>query len=156
MTDALKIGIAGLGTVGSALFQIVRSRHNLLADICGREIVISAVCARDRNRDRGINLDTVSWYDDPVVMAREADIDVLVELIGGEGDPAHAAAMAALQAGRHVVTANKAMLARHGVELARLAEANGVLLNFEAAVAGGIPVIKAMRESLTGNAVTRI
>lgn len=156
MTDALKIGIAGLGTVGAALFRIVTSRHNLLADICGREIVITAVCARDRSRDRGINLENVAWFDDPVAMARDADIDVLVELVGGEGDPALAAATAALTAGRHVVTANKAMLARHGVELARLAEANGVLLNFEAAVAGGIPVIKAMRESLTGNAVTRI
>jgi homoserine dehydrogenase len=131
-------------------------RHNLLADICGREITITAVCARDRSRDRGLDLDGVAWFDDPVAMARDADIDVLVELIGGEGDPAYAAATAALTAGRHVVTANKAMLARHGVELARLAESNGVLLNFEAAVAGGIPVIKAMRESLTGNAVTRI
>ena len=156
MTDALKIGIAGLGTVGAALFQIITSRHNLLADICGREIVVTAVCARDRSRDRGLNLDGVVWFDDPVVMAQEADIDVFVELIGGEGDPALASATAALSAGRHFVTANKAMLARHGVQLARLAEANGVLLNFEAAVAGGIPVIKAMRESLTGNAVTRI
>ncbi|WP_339760565.1 homoserine dehydrogenase [uncultured Hoeflea sp.] len=156
MTDALKIGIAGLGTVGAALFQIVSNRHNLLADICGREIVVTAVCARDRSRDRGLNLDGVAWFDDPVVMAREADIDVFVELIGGEGDPALASATAALTAGRHFVTANKAMLARHGVQLARLAEANGVLLNFEAAVAGGIPVIKAMRESLTGNSVTRI
>jgi len=156
MTDALKIGIAGLGTVGAALFQILKSRHNLLADICGREIVITAVCARDRSRDRGLNLDGVVWFDDPVVMAREADIDVFVELIGGEGDPALASATAALTAGRHFVTANKAMLAQHGVQLAKLAEANGVLLNFEAAVAGGIPVIKAMRESLTGNAVTRI
>jgi homoserine dehydrogenase len=92
----------------------------------------------------------------PVVMAREADIDVFVELVGGDGDPAYAAALAALGRGRHLVTANKAMLARHGVELARLAESNGVLLNFEAAVAGGIPVIKVMRESLTGNSIQRI
>ncbi|OCW58844.1 homoserine dehydrogenase [Hoeflea olei] len=156
MTDALKIGIAGLGTVGSALFRAITTRHNMLADICGREIVITAVSARSRNRDRGFSLDGVNWYDDPVAMAREADIDVFVELMGGEGDPALAAATAALAAGRHVVTANKAMLARHGVELAKLAESNGVLLNFEAAVAGGIPVIKAMRESLTGNSVQRI
>jgi homoserine dehydrogenase len=127
-----------------------------LADICGREIVVTAVSARDRSRDRGLDLDGVTWFDDPVVMARDADIDVYVELIGGDGDPAHAAAMAALERGRHVVTANKALLAKHGVELARMAEHNGVLLNFEAAVAGGIPVIKAMRESLTGNSIQRI
>ena len=78
MTDALKIGIAGLDTVGTALFRIVTSRHNLLADICGREIVITAVCARDRSRDRGINLENVAWFDDPVAMARDADIDFLV------------------------------------------------------------------------------
>jgi homoserine dehydrogenase len=156
MTDALKIGIAGLGTVGAALFRAIAARHNLLADICGREIVVTAVSARDRSRDRGLDLDGVTWFDDPVVMARDADVDVYVELIGGDGDPAHAAAMAALERGRHVVTANKALLAKHGVELARMAEHNGVLLNFEAAVAGGIPVIKAMRESLTGNSIQRI
>lgn len=156
MTDALKIGIAGLGTVGGALFRAITTRHNLLADICGREIRITAVSARDRSRDRGIDLDSVTWFDDPVAMAREADIDVYVELIGGDADPAHAAVLAALGRGRHVVTANKALLAKHGVALARLAEDNGVLLNFEAAVAGGIPVIKAMRESLTGNSIQRI
>jgi homoserine dehydrogenase len=156
MTDALKIGIAGLGTVGAALFRAISTRHNSLAEICGREIIVTAVSARGRSRDRGLDLDAVTWFDDPVTMAREADIDVFVELIGGDGDPAHAAALAALSRGRHVVTANKAMLAKHGVELARLAESNGVLLNFEAAVAGGIPVIKAMRESLTGNSIQRI
>ncbi|WP_420409499.1 homoserine dehydrogenase [Hoeflea sp.] len=156
MTDALKIGIAGLGTVGAALFRAITARHNSLTDICGREIVITAVSARDRTRDRGLDLAGTAWFDDPVEMAREADIDVYVELIGGEGDPAYAAAKAALGRGRHFVTANKAMLARHGVELAQLAETNGVLLNFEAAVAGGIPVIKAMRESLTGNAIQRV
>jgi homoserine dehydrogenase len=156
MTDALKIGIAGLGTVGAALFRAISTRHNSLAEICGREIIVTAVSARDRSRDRGLDLDAVAWFDDPVAMAREADIDVFVELIGGDGDPAYASALAALGGGRHVVTANKAMLAKHGVELARLAESNGVLLNFEAAVAGGIPVIKAMRESLTGNSIQRI
>ncbi|MEQ8479019.1 MAG: homoserine dehydrogenase [Hoeflea sp.] len=156
MTDALKIGIAGLGTVGAALFRAITTRHNSLTDICGREIIITAVSARDRTRDRGLDLSGTAWFDDPVEMAREADIDVYVELIGGEGDPAYSAAREALGRGRHFVTANKAMLARHGVELAMLAENNGVLLNFEAAVAGGIPVIKAMRESLTGNAIQRV
>ena len=156
MSETLKVGIAGLGTVGAALVGVLLSRSALLADACGREIAITAVSARDRERNRGIDLRSMRWFDDPVAMANEADIDVLVELIGGDEGPARAAVEAALQRGLHVVTANKALLARHGVALARLAEEKGVLLNFEAAVAGGIPVIKAMRESLTGNRVNRL
>jgi homoserine dehydrogenase len=155
MENALRIGIAGLGTVGSALVKVLRERHDALAEICGRPIEIAAVAARDRTRERGIDLSGIEWYGDPVAMAA-ADIDVFVELMGGEGDPAAAAVETALSHGRHVVTANKALLARHGVGLARIAEEKGVLLNFEAAVAGGIPVIKAMRESLTGNRVNRV
>ncbi|WP_243463523.1 homoserine dehydrogenase, partial [Brucella suis] len=109
-----------------------------------------------RNRDRGIDLSGIAWFDDPVELAKSAEIDLFIELIGGEDGPAKASVEAALRAGRHVVTANKALLARHGVALARIAEEKGVLLNFEAAVAGGIPVIKAMRESLTGNTVSRV
>lgn len=156
MAEALKIGIAGLGTVGSALTGVLISRHALLADACGREIVITAVSARDRERNRGIDLRAMTWFDDPVELARSADIDVFVELIGGEDGVAKASVEAALARGIHVVTANKALLARHGVALAKLAEEKGVLLNFEAAVAGGIPIIKAMRESLTGNRVSRV
>ncbi len=156
MTDALRIGIAGLGTVGAALFRAITTRHSLLADICGRDIRIVAISARDRGRDRGIDLSGMTWFDDPVALARTADIDVLVELMGGEGDPALATVTAALERGVHVATANKALLARHGVALARIAEDKGVLLNFEAAVAGGIPVIKALRESLTGNSISRV
>ncbi len=156
MADALRVGIAGLGTVGAALARILIERHNRLADICGRPIDVVAVSARDRDKDRDIDLTSMTFYSDAVELAAEADIDVFVELIGGDGDPALAAVRAALQAQRHVVTANKALLARHGVELATIAEANGVLLNFEAAVAGGIPVIKAMRESLTGNGISRV
>lgn len=156
MEDALKIGIAGLGTVGSALVSVLLSRHALLTDSCGREIAIVAVSARDREKNRGIDLRAMEWFDDPVLMAKEADIDVFVELIGGEDGPALESVKTALGRGLHVVTANKALLARYGVELARMAEEKGVLLNFEAAVAGGIPVIKAMRESLTGNRVSRL
>src|SRR5690606_24730190 len=123
---------------------------------CGREIVPVAVCARDRNRDRGIDLGNAHWFDDPVELARSPGIDVFVELMGGEGDPALSSVRAALESGRHVVTANKALLARHGLELAAIAEKNGVLLNYEAAVAGGIPVIKTMREALAGNTVSRV
>lgn len=156
MADALKIGIAGLGTVGVSLARILKSRHNKLADICGRPVEIVAVSARDPNKDRGVDLSGATFYADPVALAREADIDVFVELMGGEGDPALSAVREALSRGCHAVTANKALLARHGVDLARIAEDKGVLLNFEAAVAGGIPVIKAMRESLTGNGITRV
>ena len=156
MSETLKVGIAGLGTVGAALVGVLFSRSALLADACGREIVVTAVSARDRERNRGIDLRSMRWFNDPVAMANEADIDVFVELIGGDEGPARAAVEAALGRGLHVVTANKALLAKHGVALARLAEEKGVLLNFEAAVAGGIPVIKAMRESLTGNRVTRL
>ena len=156
MANALKIGIAGLGTVGASLAQILISRHNRLADICGRPIEIVAVSARDAAKDRGVDLSAVQFFADPVDMAENADIDVFVELMGGEGDPALSSVRAALARGCHAVTANKALLARHGVELAGIAEEKGVLLNFEAAVAGGIPVIKAMRESLTGNSISRV
>ncbi len=156
MADALKIGIAGLGTVGASLANILQQRGDRLTVACGRAIKVVAISARERCRDRGFDTQSMVWYDDPVTMAREAEIDVFVELMGGEGDPAAAAVRAALGRGLHVVTANKALLARHGVELAGLAEKKGALLNFEAAVAGGIPVIKALRESLTGNIVSRI
>ncbi|MEI2301012.1 homoserine dehydrogenase [Ensifer sp. MJa1] len=156
MADALKIGIAGLGTVGASLVRILRDRHEMLATTCGRAIEITAVTARDRNRDRGVDLSTVNWFDDAVSLARDADIDVFVELVGGSGDPAYSAVKAALERGIHVVTANKALLAAHGIELAKIAEERGALLNYEAAVAGGIPVIKALRESMTGNTISRV
>lgn len=156
MADALKIGIAGLGTVGASLVRVLQTRAGMLAVACGRPIIITAVSARDRSRDRGIDISAMQWFDDAVEMAKSADIEVFVELIGGSGDPAYAAVEAALSRGLHVVTANKALLARHGVELATIAEDKGAILNFEAAVAGGIPVIKALRESLTGNTVSRV
>ncbi|MFQ0813179.1 homoserine dehydrogenase [Brucella anthropi] len=156
MSDALRIGVAGLGTVGASVLRILRDKSEMLTRQCGKPVMVTAVSARDRNRDRGVDLSGIAWFDDPVELAKTADIDVFVELIGGEDGPAKASVEAALRAGRHVVTANKALLARHGVALARIAEDKGVLLNFEAAVAGGIPVIKAMRESLTGNTVSRV
>lgn len=156
MSDALRIGVAGLGTVGASVLRILRDKSEMLTRQCGKPVTITAVSARDRNRDRGVDLNGIDWFDDPVELAKTADIDVYVELIGGDDGPAKASVEAALRAGRHVVTANKALLARHGVALAKIAEDKGVLLNFEAAVAGGIPVIKAMRESLTGNTVSRV
>lgn len=156
MSDALKIGIAGLGTVGASLVRILQERHEALATTCGRAIEITAVTARDRNRDRGVDLSAMQWHDDALSLAQTADIDVFVELMGGAGEPAYSAVKAALSRGLHVVTANKALLAAHGIELAGLAEEHGALLNYEAAVAGGIPVIKALRESLTGNTISRV
>ncbi len=156
MADALKIGIAGLGTVGASLVRILQQRRNELAVSCGRSIDVVAVSARDRSRDRGFDMSGMMWFDNPVAMAENAGIDVFVELMGGAEGAASDAVKAALNRGLHVVTANKALLARDGVNLAALAEDKGVLLNYEAAVAGGIPVIKALRESLTGNTVSRV
>ena len=156
MADALKIGIAGLGTVGAALVRIIQSRSKELAVTCGRPVTIVAVSARDSTKDRGIDLEGIEWFSGPVDLAHKADIDVFVELMGGAEGAANASVRAALARGLHVVTANKALLAYHGVELAEIAEEKGALLNFEAAVAGGIPVIKALRESLTGNTISRV
>jgi homoserine dehydrogenase len=158
MTAPLKVGIAGLGTVGLSVVRVLRDHADVLERQCGRKIELRAVSARNKMRDRGIDLYGVDWFDDPVELATRSDIDVFVELIGGGGgnSPAYAAVKAALNAGRHVVTANKALLAGFGVELATIAEEKGLMLNFEAAVAGGIPVIKAMRESLAGNTISRV
>ncbi len=156
MANALKIGVAGLGTVGASLVRILQTRADALAVACGRPITVTAVSARDASKDRGIEMDGIAWYADPVEMAKEADIEVFVELVGGSEGAAEDSVRAALGRGLHVVTANKALLSRHGVELAKLAEEKGRLLNYEAAVAGGIPVIKTLRESLTGNSFSRI
>jgi homoserine dehydrogenase len=122
----------------------------------GRQLVVAGVNARTRTKKRAASIEAFPWFADPVQLARDASIDVFVELIGGDEGPARQAVEAALAAGKHVVTANKALLARHGVQLAKLAESQGVSLNFEAAVAGGIPVIKALRESLASNQIRRV
>ena len=152
----LRIGVAGLGTVGASVVRIVRERNDELAMRTGAAFQIVAVSARSRTKDRGIDLASVDWFDDAVALAREAKIDVYVELIGGEDGPAKASVEAALQRGVHVVTANKALLAAHGTELARLAEANDAALLFEAAVAGGIPAIKTLREGLRANRIDSV
>ena len=155
-SQPLRIGIAGLGTVGASTLRILRRQENALAARCGRTIRVTAVSARDRNRDRGIDLGGLAWFDDPVELAKSDEIDCFVELIGGSDGPAKAAVEVALSAGKHVVTANKALLAAHGVALADLAESQGVALAFEASSAGGIPVVKTLREALAGNNVSRI
>jgi homoserine dehydrogenase len=156
MTNALRIGLAGLGNVGVGVLDIVKKHGSLLSDRAGMPIKVTGVAARNKTKDRGHDLSGINWFDDPVALARSLDIDVFVELMGGEGDPAKSAVEAAIASGKHVITANKALLAHHGAALARAAEAKGVALNFEASVAGGIPIIKALREGLIGNRVTKL
>ncbi|PPD31203.1 MAG: homoserine dehydrogenase [Hyphomicrobium sp.] len=156
MKVPLQLGIAGLGTVGVGLLQFLEMHGGRIAEATGREVRVAGVSARSRRTARGVAIDGYAWFDDPVKLATDPSIDVFVELIGGDEGVPRLAVEAALHAGKHVVTANKALLARHGVELARLAEKQGVALNFEAAVAGGIPVIKALREALVANEVRRV
>ena len=156
MSDPLRLGIAGLGTVGVGVIRIIRKQAVLLEARTGRRITISAVSARSKDKDRGVSLSDYAWEDDPVALATRDDVDLFVELMGGEDGPAKNATEAALKAGKDVVTANKAMLAIHGQSLAELAEAANRAIRYEAAVAGGIPVIKALMEGLAGNQITRV
>jgi homoserine dehydrogenase len=152
----LRVGIAGLGTVGGGVVKLLREGSDTLARRAGRSIEVVAVSARDRSRDRGIKLGGLAWYDDAAGLAQDPNVDVVVELIGGAEGPAAALVEAALAAGKPVVTANKALLARHGAALGRLARERGAALLFEASVAGGIPVVKALREGLAANRFTRV
>jgi homoserine dehydrogenase len=156
MAEPLKVGLAGLGTVGSAVIKLLDEGRDKLIARCGRSIEVVALTARSRGKKRNFDAKKFRWVADPVALARDPDIDVLVEVIGGEGDPAKRAVETALNAGKPVVTANKALLARHGQKLATLAERHGVALNFEASVAGGIPIVKTLREGLNGASFTRI
>jgi len=156
VTSPFRVGIAGLGTVGASVLTILARQDEGLARRCGRPIHVTAVSARDRDKDRGFDLSAKAWFDDPVALAKSADIDCFVELIGGDSGLAEEAVSAALLAGKPVVTANKALLARHGHALTQLAEEKGVALAFEAAVAGGIPVVKILREALPGNTISRL
>ncbi|MQQ08887.1 homoserine dehydrogenase [Epibacterium sp. SM1979] len=156
MTKPLRLGIAGLGTVGIGVVKIIRRQAAMLEARTGRPIVITAVSARDASKDRGVPLSDYAWETDPVALAKRDDVDVLVELMGGHEGAAKDAVEAALTSGKDVVTANKALLAIHGQELAECAEANGRVIRFEAGVAGGIPVIKSLTEGLAGNEITRV
>src|SRR5262249_32081951 len=156
MVAPLKVGLAGLGTVGASVVRMIERQREALEARCGRPIEVVAVTARSREKLRSVDLGRFCWAADPVALARDPAIDVFVEVIGGESDPAKHAVEAALSAGKSVVTANKALLARHGMALAELAEQRHVALNFEAAVAGGIPIVKTLREGLVGNSLARI
>jgi len=152
----MKLGLAGVGTVGSGLLRLLEARKDSLTARAGRPIELVAVSALDRRKNRDVDISRFRFVQDPVALAKDPGIDVFVELIGGEGGVAKEAVEAALSSGKHVVTANKALLAHHGPSLAALAEKNGVALNFEGAVAGGIPVVKVIRESLQGNDISRV
>ena len=156
MNKTLRVGIAGLGTVGMGVIELLARNGAAIAARTGQTIRVTAVSARDRGKPRGADLSGFAWFDDPVALAQSPDIDVFVELIGGEEGPARASVEAALAAGKNVVTANKALLARHGMALALLAEHNDATLAYEASVAGAIPVVKVLREGLAGNEVSRI
>lgn len=155
MSTPLRVGIAGLGTVGAGVVKAIRTNGDLLTKRCGRPIEIAAVSARDRAKDRGVSIDGLTWHDDPLALASDADVDVVVELIGGEAGVAKQLAEDSFDGGKAFVTANKALIALHGVDLSARANAAGLALRFEAAVAGGIPVIKGISEGLAGNRLSR-
>jgi homoserine dehydrogenase len=156
MTKPLAIGVAGLGTVGAGVLTLLRDNAATVAARAGRPIAVTAVSSRDRSKDRGVSLTGLRWYEDAPALASDPNVDVVVETIGGTEGPAADLVRAALAAGKPVVTANKALLAVHGAEIARLAEQKNVALMFEAAVAGGIPAIKAVREGLAANDLSRV
>jgi|TARA_A100001391_G_scaffold129826_2_gene89014 homoserine dehydrogenase len=154
--NVVKIGVAGLGTVGAGTVKLLSEHRDNLTDRSGSPMIVTAVSARDRTRDRGFSTEGITWYEDARDLATDKNVDVVVEAIGGSDGIAYDVCKAALENGKHVVTANKALIALHGVELARIADANNVTIAYEAAVAGGIPVIKALREGLAGNVISRV
>ena len=156
MSDALRVGLAGLGTVGAGVVRLLDANTALIARRAGRSITVVAVAARDRSRDRGFDVSRFGWEDDTAALAARDDVDAVVELIGGSDGPALLLAERSIAAGKAFVTANKAMIAHHGLALAEAAERAGVALKYEAAVAGGVPVIKGVREGAAANLLTEV
>ncbi|MBV9979777.1 homoserine dehydrogenase [Bradyrhizobium sp.] len=156
MVAALKVGIAGLGTVGAEVVRLIETQARTLSARCGRNVRVTAVTARSKAKKRDLELADVAWAKTPLELAVDPEVDCFVELMGGAGEPALSAVEAALKAGKSVVTANKALLAKHGVRLAKLAEQKGGALNFEAAVGAAIPVVKTLREGLAATAIDRV
>ena len=156
MAEPLKIALAGLGTVGVGVIRLIEANAALIARRAGRPLQVTVVSARDRSKPRGVDLSRYAWEDDMVILGERDDVDVVVEMVGGADGPALALARTTIEAGKGLVTANKAMIAHHGLELAAKAEGKHVALKFEAAVAGGIPVIKALREGTAANQIERV
>lgn len=155
-SQTLSIGIVGLGTVGGGVIRLIEENAMLIARRSGQSLRIAAITARDRSKDRGMDLSGYRWVDDMMAMADDPQIDIIVELIGGADGPALTLAKRALANGKSLVTANKAMIAHHGLALAQIAEQNNAALHFEAAVAGGIPAIKGVREGTAANRIERV
>lgn len=156
MTRPLRVGIAGLGTVGASVIRILDRQNEAIAQRGGKPVQVMAISARDKSKDRGFDLQRFTWFDNPVDLAGSTDVDCVVELVGGADGAALETVRTALSHGKHVVTANKALLAKHGLQLAKLAEERGVSLAFEASVAGGIPIIKTLREAMPANRISRL
>lgn len=156
LAEPLRIGLAGLGNVGAGVAKLLADNAEIITRRANRPIAVTAVSARDRNRDRGIDLSAIAWVDDATELAGRDDVDIVVELIGGSDGPALTLARRSIAAGKGFVTANKAMLAHHGLDLAARAEAQGTALRYEAAVAGGIPIIKALGEGMAANRIDRV
>ncbi len=155
-TKPLKIGIAGLGTVGTGVLKILTQQKDLISQRCQHPVEVVAVSAKNRSKDRGVDLSKIKWYDNTIDIANDENVDAVVELIGGDTGIAYDLCKTALSNKKHFITANKALIAKRGVELAKLAEKNNVALAFEASVAGGIPVIKTLKEALAGNNITKV
>src|ERR1700743_3930735 len=153
MVAPIRVGIAGLGTVGAEVVRLIENESRALSARCGRGVRVVAVTARSRAKKRGVDLRGIEWAKSPLALAEDPNVDCFVELMGGAGDPAFSAIEAALKSGKSVVTANKALIARHGVRLAKAAEKHGGALNYEAGVAGGMSIIKTMRGGLFGHRV---
>ncbi|HLI99364.1 MAG TPA: homoserine dehydrogenase, partial [Bradyrhizobium sp.] len=156
MVAPLKVGIAGLGTVGVEVVRLIEQQNRALSLRSGRGIRVVAVTARSKVKKRGLDLRGIEWAKSPLALASDPAIDCFVELMGGAGEPALSAIEAALKAGKSVVTANKALIAKHGLKLAKAAEQHGGALNFEAAVGAAIPIVKTLREGLAGTSVNRV
>ena len=156
MIKKFKVGVAGLGSVGAATVKLLQEESDLISLRTGCNIDVSLVSARDENKERDFSYNDIKWVNDPTHMAKDSQLDLVVEAIGGESGIAKAVIETALEAKKHVVTANKALIACHGLDLAKIAESAGVSLKFEAAVAGGIPIIKALNEGLSSNRVKSI
>src|SRR5690242_13654792 len=156
MVAPLRVGIAGLGTVGAEVVRLIEEQSRTLSERSGRGVRVVAVTARSKAKKRALDLRGIDWAKSPLALASDPNVDCFVELMGGSGEPALSAIEAALKAGKSVVTANKALIAKHGVRLAKTAEKHGGALNFEAAVGAAIPVIKTLREGLAGTDVDRV
>src|SRR5438132_403347 len=156
MVAPLRVGIAGLGTVGAEVVRLIEAQSRTLSERSGRGVRVVAVTARSKTKKRSLDLRGVDWAKSPLALANDPNVDCFVELMGGSGEPALSAIEAALKGGKSVVTANKALIAKHGIRLAKAAEKHGGALNFEAAVGAAIPVIKTLREGLAGTGVNRV